>query len=164
MQFFIRATFGGEVITPRGPADTRTYYGAPPATGLWQLSHTKLEDFIAPALAPLSFGQSVRSFLFGFELADVVGWGKWFTETENYISFRRTQNLLISVGQVDWLQVKDLSAQMQYENLMGALDAALERVLQMKRKPKDFESQRFVQAVRDRMSQCSVKALVSSDI
>jgi hypothetical protein len=163
VQFLVRARFGGEVITPLGTADTNTYYGAPPATGLWQLNHTKLEDFIAPALAPLSFGQSVRSFMFAFELADLMGWGEWFTKTENYISFRRTQNLLISVGQVDWLQVKDLAADRQYEHLMSALDAALARVQQMKRKPKDFESQRFVQAVRDRMSQCSIQALISSD-
>ena len=153
MQFLVRATFGGEVITPLGPADTATYYGAPPATGLWRLSHTKLEDFIAPALAPVSFGQSVQSFVFAFELADRAGWGEWFTKTENYISFRRTRNLLISVGQVDWLQVKELPAEKQYEHIIGALDSALSRVQQMKRKPKDFESQRFVQSVRDRMSE-----------
>ena len=94
--------------------------------------------------------------MFAFELADLLGWGEWFTKTENYISYRRTQNLLISVGQVDWLQVKDLAAEKQYEHLMRALDAVLSRVQQMKRKPKDFESQRFVQAVRGRMSQCSI--------
>jgi len=163
MRFIVRSTFGGEVVTPRGPADPTAYYGSPPVTGVWRLSHTKLEDFIAPAIAPFSFGSSVQSFVFGFELGDLAGWGDFFSKTENYISHRRTQNLLISVGQVDWLRVKDLPAEQQYEHMMNALGAALARVLHMKRKPKDFDSQGFVGAVQERMLECSVHELVHGD-
>jgi hypothetical protein len=56
--------------------------------------------------------------------------------------------LVISVGQVDWLDVKDLTAREQFQHFADALLSAISRVGEMKRKPRDFDFVKFLPSAR----------------
>lgn len=155
MKFCIQVTSGGEVtFAGQSQKDRPVYYGAAPETGLWRVSIPKFEDFIAGELANQSFGSSIDEFRFGFEIAELEEWGKWFASTRNYMSYRPKSKTFISVGQLDWKEVKDLSASEQLSRLGDALLSSIERIATVKRKPKDFDHSALAEAVRGVLRSC----------
>lgn len=160
MRFRIDVTNGGEVnFAGHSPSHRPVYYGAQPETGLWRVSIPKFEDLLALELSPMSFGSSIDEFAFGFEIAELEEWGWYFKETRDYISYRPRSKTLISVGQLEWKEVKNLSASEQLSRLGAALLSAVERVATAKRKPKDFDHAAFAQAIRDFLSSCEPSAV-----
>ncbi|HEY6095166.1 MAG TPA: hypothetical protein VIU93_09480 [Gallionellaceae bacterium] len=102
----------------------------------------------------MSFGTSIEEFVFGFEIAELKEWGRRFTDTRDYISYRPKSKTLISVGQLEWKEVKDLSAAEQLSRLGAALLSSIERIATAKRKPKDFDHAAFARAIRNFLPSC----------
>ena len=114
MKFRILVTSGGEVIfAGDSRANKPVYYGGEPETGLWRISIPKFEEFIAAELESLSFGSSIEMYVFGFEIAELQEWGCWFKKTRDFMSYRPRSKTFISVGKIEWKQVKELPASKQ---------------------------------------------------
>jgi hypothetical protein len=155
MKFYIEVTSGGEVaFAGHSQRDRPVYYGIAPETGLWRVSVPKFQEFVAAELAKHSFGSSIDEFRFGFEIAELEEWGKWFASTRDYMSYRPKSKSFISVGQLDWRQVKDLSVSAQLSRLSDALVSSIERIATAKRRPKDFDYVALAQAVRGILGSC----------
>ena len=156
MKFRVATRSGGEVIfADRSKNDPPVYYGAPPETGLWRISIPKFEDFISTELKDVSFGCSIDEFVFGFEIAELEEWGRWFKETGEYTSYRPKSKQFISVGQIEWKDVKNISTEEQLTQLCAALIVAIERIGTIKRKPKNFDYKSFAVAMRTILSRCT---------
>jgi hypothetical protein len=156
MKFRVQTTSGGEVIFAVHSRQGRpVYYGAPPETGLWRVDVPKFEKSLSDELAQLSFGDSIEEFVFGLEIAELEEWGRWFKETRDYMSYRPKSEQFISVGQVEWKDVKELAVDAQLEQLKIALTVAIERIGTLKRKPRDFDYISFGAAVQESLSRCT---------
>lgn len=157
MQLKIKVTCGGEVKWAGAPHTGPVYYGGPPPeTGSWKLSIEKIEDYFNSALKNVDCGDAIDTFVFGFEIGDLEGWGDFFTSMSRYTSYRPKMKLLISVGQLHWPDVKDLSAKDQFQGFTKALLDAIGRVAEMKRKPRGFDSAAFSMEVARLLAQCPV--------
>lgn len=155
MKFRIAVTSGSEVVfAGHSQIDQPVYYGAAPETGLWRVSVPKFESLVARELAPMSFGNSIEEFVFGLEIAELEEWGRWFKETRDYMSYRPKSKTFISVGQLEWKDVKDLPASAQLSKLGATLISSIERIAMAKRKPKDFDHAALAQAIRDFLPLC----------
>ncbi|MEO3714990.1 hypothetical protein [Roseateles flavus] len=150
MNFHIRTTTGGEVIFEGFATTPATVYygGPPPETGRWRVDIPAFEAHCARHLAPVSFGASIDTFFFGLEIAELDGWGDTFTATRTYTSYRPKMRALVSVGQIEWAEVKHLPCAEQVAALWAALLSSIERVASMKRRPKDFDAEALASAVR----------------
>ena len=165
MHFRIKVTSGGEVKWAGIPSSGPIYYGGPPPeTGAWKISTTRLEAHIDNALKELSFGESIDTFVLGFEIAEIEGWGNFFTSMSEYVSYRPKMKLVISVGQVNWPDVKDLNAREQFQHFANTLFQAISRVSEMKRKPRDFDVARFLAEIRRILSQCPVDKMSDEEL
>jgi hypothetical protein len=138
MNFSLQLTTGAEVALAGFPKPTQ-HYGSAPATGLWRVDLNAFESYVAGKFETVSFGESVDHFIFGFELADLKGWGDYFTSMADYASYRPKMKAIVSVGQVDWLRVKDAPVEVQYAQLAAALRLAASRIGGMKKKPRKFD-------------------------
>lgn len=157
MQLKIKVTCGGEVKWAGASQSGPVYYGGPPPeTGIWKLSIAKVEDYFHAALKIFSFGESIETFVLGFEIGDLEGWGNFFTSMSGYTSYRPKMKLVVSVGQLNWPDVKDLSAEEQFQRFAEILLSAIGRVSEMKRKPKSFDSAAFSVEVARLLAQCPV--------
>ena len=157
MQLKMKITCGGEVKWAGVPDNGPVYYGGPPPeSGLWKLSTVKIEDYFESVLKFLSFGESIDIFVLGFEIAELEGWGDYFTSMSSYTSYRPKTKSLISAGQLNWPDVKDLSAAEQFKRFSEVLLSAIGRIGDMKRKPKDFDYVTFQATVERMLLRCPV--------
>jgi hypothetical protein len=166
MQFRIKITSGEEVkwAGMRMSPATKYYGGPPPETGAWRISTTRLEDFFESALKNLSFGDSIETFVLSFEIGDIEGWGNFFTSMTNYVSYRPKMKLVISVGQINWPDVKDLEGPEQFQHFTDTLLGAISRISEMKRKPKHFDVAKFLVEVRRILSECPVDKMIDTEL
>ena len=148
MKFRILVTSGSEV------AFAGRLQGPPAKTGLWRVSVPKFEEFIARELKRKSFGSSIDEFVFGFEIAELEEWGRWFKATRDYMSYRPKSKTFVSVGQMEWKEVKDLPVSQQTLRLGATLLASVERIATAKRKPRDFDYVALAQAIRLILPKC----------
>ncbi|MYM23928.1 hypothetical protein GTP46_14845 [Duganella sp. FT135W] len=79
----------------------------------------------------------------------------------SYTSYRPKTKSLISVGQLNWPDVKDLSAGEQFEQFSKILLGAIARIGEMKRKPKNFDYAAFHATVERMLARCSVDQIVA---
>ncbi len=156
MKFIIKQTIAAEVIMdgPTNPSAPVYYGGPPPEAGRWHVDLNEFEDFCARHLSSTDFGSSIETFYFGLEMAELQAWGKFFSATRQYSSYRPTIKALISVGQIEWNEVKHLSQHEQVAVLWGALLSSIDRVTTMRRKPRHFDAAAFADAVRVLMASC----------
>lgn len=161
MQFRTLVTSGGEVAFAGQRYSGTTYYGGPPESGLWRISMPKFEDYVAAELEPFAFGESIQEFDFLFEIGELNEWGEWFNVTSNYVSYRPKSKLLIAVGQLEWNVVKDLPASEQLAHLSSALMTAIERIGDLKRKPKHFDRLAFAETMGGVLSKCKTAMVVA---
>lgn len=115
----------------------------------------EFEDFCAKHLAKVNFGKSIDTFVFGLEIAELQGWGDAFTKTSNYVSYRQKMKALVSVGQIEWSEVKHLALNEQLDVLWEALLTAVDRMDTMKRRPREFDSNALSTAVRVLQASCN---------
>jgi hypothetical protein len=161
MKFIIKQTIGAEVIMD-GPtrASAPVYYGGPPPeTGRWHIDLNAFEDLCAARLSKLDFGASIETFYFGLEMAELQQWGDVFASPGRYSSYRSTMKALVSVGQIEWNDVKDISLHEQVAVLWGTLLSSIDRVKTMKRKPKELDAAAFATAVRVLQESCDAASL-----
>lgn len=157
MQLKIKITAGGEVNWAGQTQSGPVYYGGPPPdSGQWKLSMPKIENYFCAALDGLSYGDSIDIFVLGFEIGELEGWGNFFTSMAQYTSYRPKMKMLLSVGQLNWPDVKDLSAEEQFERFSETLLAAVARVKTMKQRPKNFDVEKFSIEVAGLLKNCSV--------
>jgi hypothetical protein len=162
VQLKMKITCGGEVKWAGHSQSGPIYYGGPPPeSGVWKLSTAKIEDYFDVALKDESYGDSIETFVLGFEIGALEGWGNFFTSMSHYASYRPKMKLLISVGQLNWPDVKDLSAQEQFQRFSEILLEAIARVAEMKRKPKNFDSAAFSARVGGLLARCTVDEMVA---
>src|SRR5262249_23478162 len=127
-------------------------------TGRWKLSQPAVDAYLNGRLSGRSFGTSVNYFVFCLEIADFEQWGQFFRARADYISYRPKRNEIWSVGQLRWSDVKDLAPADQLQALRSAIQTAIERVGEKKRKPRDFEYLGFAAAVDELLKDISVEA------
>lgn len=164
MQLKIKVKSGGEVKWKgAGPGITVYYGGPPPESGAWKLDTEKIEDYFDSLLEPLSYGESIDVFVLGFDIADLEGWGPIFTRGAGYTSYRPKTKWLISVGQLNWPDVKDLSASEQFVRFSEILLDAIARTGTMKRKPRSFDPKRFATDIERLLAQCQVDTIELDD-
>lgn len=162
MQLRIKTTSGAEVKWAGVVRSDPVYYGGPPPeTGLWKLSIPQIEDYFCAELHGFSFGPSLDTFVLGFEIATLGEWGKFFTSTAQYTSYRPKMRSLLSVGQLNWPDVKDISAEEQFSRFSETLLDAIERINTMKRKPRRFDLERFSRRVEQLLKNCPVSKVVA---
>ncbi len=123
----------------------------------------RLQAYFAKELKEFSVGESVETFVLGFEIADLEGWGEVFTSMHSYTSYRPKMKLVISVGQINWPDVKDIDGPEQFRRLAGVLIQAISRLGEMKRKPKYFDVAAFLTEMRRILEVCPVNAMIAED-
>lgn len=113
-----------------------------PRKGVWWLKLVRIEQLFDEAISTLSFGESIDTYVFGFEILDTSeGFG--FENTRDYVSYRPKMRLLLSVGQVDWPDVRFLTPAAQWDVFKQSLLGSIHRAAAAKRKPQDFDLQAF---------------------
>ena len=157
MRLKMQITCGAEVKWAGMPRNDPIYYGGPPPeSGAWKLRMEKIENYFDRTLKNLSYGDSIEVFVLGFEIAELEGWGNFFTSMTGYMSYRPKTKSLISVGQLNWPDVKDLPATEQFQRFSEILLEAIARLSEMKRKPRNFDAAAFSAEVARLLAQCSV--------
>jgi len=144
MQLKIQIKSGAEVKWRGRPDNGPVYYGGPPPeTGEWKLDLNQLEAYFCQALQDRTYGESIDTFLLGFEIAELDGWGIIFTKMRDHVSHLPKIRTLLAVGQLNWPDVKDLSEAEQFKRFGAMLLQAIERAGAMRRKPKHFDLAAF---------------------
>ena len=137
------------------------YYGGVPYTGLWRLSIPDIQDYLARELAPATFGESIDEFRFGCEIAELEGWGKWFTATRGLVKYSPKSRSLLSVGQIEWTAVKERPAEAQFDYFVRALTDAIEQIPRATRKPRSFDAMALSESVQQLLTQHGPSAFIA---
>ena len=108
-----------------------------PGKGVWWLKLDRIEHLVNEAISALSFGESIDTYAFGFEILDTSE-GFDFANTRDYVSYRPKTKSLLSVGQVDWPAVRFLSPALQWDVFTQSLLGSVHRAAAARRKPREF--------------------------
>ena len=79
-------------------------------------------------MSGVSFGDSIEQFHLGFELGDMIAWNTMFEKTRDYVSYRPSRKILLSVAQLDWAKIKLKTPEEQLTNLSEEVLIAARRV------------------------------------
>jgi hypothetical protein len=102
----------------------------------------EMEQFIAERLLKLSFGESVVKYFWGFEVYKFNGrFAQFFSD--NIESWKHSKKWLVTNSHFDWDKIKDLDNYDFIELLKSELIKSIERINEMKRKPKNFNQKDF---------------------
>jgi len=128
--------------TVKYASDAEAGWRFDPGKGVWWLKLVRIEQLINEATSTLSFGESIDTYAFGFEILDTSeGFG--FEDTRDYVSYRPKMKLLLSVGQVDWPDVRFLGPAAQWDVFKQSLPNSIHRAAAAKRRPRDFNLEAF---------------------
>jgi hypothetical protein len=133
-------------------------------SGRWRLFTPAIDDFLNEELGGLSFGTSVDKFVLLLEVADFEAWGigMTFTGPEGFTRYKPKSTEVWSVGRIDWTEIQDLPASQQLLAFARALQFAIAKVSQAKRKPKDFDAEAFSKAVAAKLHSAKISQLSRS--
>ncbi len=112
-------------------------------TGRWWIDMLKLDRELTNSLKERSFGTSIEHFELGLEIAEEEKWQNFFTSTKDYVSYRPKSKTSISVAQFEWTEVKHLEPEDHRLLLCKEINAAILRIEEQKRKPKESCHVRF---------------------
>lgn len=121
----------------------------------------RLDDKVTSAMNGVSFGDSIEQFHLGFELGDAMAWNTMFEKTQDYVSYRPSQKILLSVAQLDWAKLKLKTPEVQLANLSEQVLLAAKRVGKLKRKPKNFDYAFFADFVYVAIRKIPVESVTS---
>ncbi len=132
--------------------------------GRWRIFTPAIDDFMNEGLAHQAFGTSIKQFVLLLEVADFKAWGEGvaFTGSEGFTRYKHKTHEIWSVGRIDWIEVQDLSSRLQLRAYEQALLQAIDATTRAKRKPKDFDSKAFAEAVTTRLKAAKVSQLSRS--
>jgi hypothetical protein len=107
-----------------------------------------LEQFISDKLSQYDFGSSVVKYFWGFELFKFDGKFAEFSSGD-IESWRYSTKWLVTNSQFDWNIVKDLENESFLAIIKTELVKSIDRIAEMKRKPKNFDHIAFRNKVED---------------
>jgi hypothetical protein len=167
MQFVTKLSTGIEVIHLKFENKRPDYlYAHKPSLkdekGRWRIDLVKFDEFLSEALKDQSFGDSIDRFMFGFEMADFDSWG--WSNVATYVSYRPKDKTLLSVGKLDWLEVKDKSALEQLKLLQCTVIESINLAMQAKRKPKNFNHVAFAEFMKLIFDNLLLESVVATPI
>lgn len=119
----------------------------------------EIQDFINTKISGQSFSGSVRAIDLGYEIADSTGRIPHFPETAGIKRYQTKDKRLLVVKQFDYNVLKDLSAKEQFDLLSQKILEAISELDQIKRKPKDFETDRFLATIKNTLIEYRQKYL-----
>jgi hypothetical protein len=170
MNFRTMQTFGAEVLCLKfeNTFFTQQKYffdsSLKSETGRWKIDSTKFDAELSKVLAEINFGSSISEFAFGLEMADFESWGDLFKKSANYISYRPKSKTLLCVGQLNWSEVKNESADEQLNLLKISILDSLKRAALRDRKPKDFNHQAFASFLEMQLSNLNIEKVIAVPI
>lgn len=109
-------------------------------------------DFINNKLAGQTFGTSIQKFDFGYEIADSQGYIPHHPETANLRRYGVKYKNLLVVKQFDYRELKDLDHKGQFKILKEKVLEAIVDFDKLSRKPKDFNKEKFFDAMSSIMT------------
>ncbi len=117
--------------------------------GRWRLFTPAIQDYLNEILAPLSFGESIECFVLWLEVADFASWGgpPAFTGDQGRVRYSPKSREISSVGKLNWLDIQYLTPAQQLDHFRKAVQVAIDRIQEEKRKPKDFQVEKFADAI-----------------
>jgi hypothetical protein len=104
----------------------------------------EVQDYINNKIAGRTFGKSVTTVDFGFELYDFNGgFATFLKQTENYKRYGTKYKNYLVVKHFDYSEIKKLDEQQQYRLLKAKILEGINDYDDLKRKPKDFNKEGF---------------------
>lgn len=104
----------------------------------------EVQDFINNEIAGKTFGKSVTTIDFGFELYDFNGgFATFLKKTENYKRYGTKYKNYLVVKHFDYSEIKNLDEQQQHLLLKAKILEGINDYDDLKRKPKDFNKEAF---------------------
>ncbi len=110
---------------------------------LLKVSLNDLEDFISKNLENKDYGLSVDKFVYGFELFKFNGSFAQFFKDKYVEIWRHSVKSFITNSSFDWELVKDFNEIQTLKLIQKEIVSSINRIDNMKRKPKDFDYKRF---------------------
>jgi hypothetical protein len=104
----------------------------------------EIEDFINNSIAGKVFGNSIKSFDFGFELYDFKGgFADFLKQTDNYKRYGTKYKNFLVVKHFDYSLIKNLDKKKQFGLLKFKILEGINDFDHLKKKPKDFDKNKF---------------------
>lgn len=104
----------------------------------------EIQDFINNEIAGKTFGKSVTTVDFGFELYDYNGsFATFMKQTENYMRYGTKYKNYLVVKHFDYSELKNNNQVQQYQLLKAKVLEGINNYDNLKRKPKDFDKEGF---------------------
>jgi|JI10StandDraft_1071094.scaffolds.fasta_scaffold554734_1 hypothetical protein len=108
----------------------------------------EIEDAINNGIAGVTFGKSINSIGFGFELYDFNGsFADMLKKTQHYKRYGHKYKNYIVVKHFDFAVLKELEGKQQFGLLKSKILEGLNDYESLKKKPKDFEMKKFYQVI-----------------
>ncbi len=110
----------------------------------------QVQNFINNEIAGRTFGKSVTTIDFGFELYDFNGgFATFLKKTENYKRYGTKYKNYLVVKHFDYSVIKNLDQQQQYQLLKAKILEGINDYDDLKRKPKDFNKEVFYNIIEN---------------
>lgn len=110
----------------------------------------EVQDYINNEIAGRTFGKSVTTIDFGFELYDFNGgFATFLKQTENYKRYGTKYKNYLVVKHFDYSEIKNLDEQQQYRLLKAKILEGINDYDDLKRKPKDFNKEGFYNIIEN---------------
>ena len=123
----------------------------------------EIQDFINNEIAGRTFGKSVTTIDFGFELYDFDGgFATFLKKTENYKRYGTKYKNYVVVKHFDYSEIKNLDEQQQYQLLKAKILEGINDYDDLKRKPKDFDKGEFYNTIENILTNYEKKAIANS--
>ena len=108
----------------------------------------EIQDFINNKIAGKTFGKSINTFDFGFELYDFNGgFANILKQTENYKRYGTKYKNYLVVKHFDYSEIKNLDDKRQYELLKSKILEAINDFDTLTKIPKDFDKNKFYETI-----------------
>jgi hypothetical protein len=121
--------------------------------GRWRIATEAIDAHMSTALSGLTFGPTVDGFVLALEIADFSKWPPGTFAPKNAPhSFKRKYRDLWCFGKLDWLDIRLLPVEQQYEQYKQCVLTTIERLKGAKRMPRDFALGEFEEKIADALS------------
>lgn len=108
----------------------------------------EIEDEINNKIAGMTFGKSINTIDFGFELYDFNGgFANFMKQTESYKRYGTKYKNYLVVKHFDYSVVKDFEGKKQFELLKQKILEGINDFDTLTKKPKDFDKIKFYETI-----------------
>jgi hypothetical protein len=121
--------------------------------GRWRIHMPAVDTYLSGALGDQVFGGGVEGIVLALEIADFASWPtSTFASREKAFSYKRKHRDLWCYGKIDWLEVQHLSLSLQYAAVGECILASINRVIDARGAPKDFDANGLHSALADALA------------